>query len=598
MTTKPGDAGRRNKCKRLLIKDLLKIFENYEPSKFLIWEIVRTLHPAHTAALLFILENIARSYKTDTLTTVTDRRDEKPNDLNASGRIENESNTTLIGNVRLTEIDENTTVAEHGIVLCSIKPTLCLKPCEYDYRILPDINDSNDVTASHDKLGNLTVFGLIKIMQSARDYETCNVHERIVMHNLRTKQYTQFSQNVLYLLFPEHMQQSRYSAPSTILINGNGNENGMHVKYMQYYESFYTSTATATHDSRTFRYANRPRAARVYGKSSISSGTDKLYVQPRYAGYNIVVNATNHSTRTYNRHGELLQSVLYQKRFPQHATFEAVLMPADERGEPRSWRYVRHTENGGSNAPVNRTGIATCQNFILFVVDVFRIRNRLLIDEPFSKRIQYARLLKCENVRVADTRTGIKGVELWDAMERQHYINPVLDCFAPINGVFLRHDDDKPSARSRQYIFSSNVIYSFQKNITTRMLGDCSLRLALDSYFSPDMAERCTVVPVYAHDDQFYYTCAFDRDEFTFVHDVRLDRVCDVWRTKLRYKTNAIYVRDALIVPMGIALLRVYHNTNTNFRRIDRDSRRTIVSYETKITTSIHDVPYEPVSWF
>jgi len=51
-----------------LLKHLHDIFDNYQPSKVLVWEIVRTMHPVHCAALLFILENVIKSNKAETLT--------------------------------------------------------------------------------------------------------------------------------------------------------------------------------------------------------------------------------------------------------------------------------------------------------------------------------------------------------------------------------------------------------------------------------------------------------------------------------------------------------------------------------------------------
>lgn len=593
-----------NFAKRLLIKDLLKVFDNYESSKCLLWEIVRTFHPIHTAALLFCMENITKSYKSSTLSVKTEPSLRSTNNLNH--RDEN-------NDVRLMEIDESTTTAQRGVVLCCTRPTLRLKRCERDYVNLPSFKDMTDVTAGRDRFNNLTIFGLIRMLQNpttttmANDYNddknNCTVYERIVMHNLRTRAYTQFSQNLLHQLLPEHMQQSRHEASSInkrMMASNDSEEIGMHVKFLQFYESFYNDGASLQREARTFRQLNRPRPALVYEKPS---NMHDYCVQPRYVGYNVVINAAKTNTRTYNRYGELLHSVLYQKRFPMHATFEAMLVPLDESGRPRSWRYARSHRNNGdgstSRTTSNVMGIMTCQNFALYVVDVFRVRDKLLINEPFHRRVGYARLLECENVHVCDTRAGDdRGHALWDALERGHNEPTTLDPFAPINGVVLRGKNDTALCRSRQYVFSSNVIYNFQKNALTRVSGDCSMRLALDAYFSPDMAELCTVVTIYAHDDQFYYVCRFDRNLFTFVHDVCLDRVCDVWRTRLRYTKDKVYVQDAKLMPMGMAFLRIYHNDNRDFKNVRHDSRRTIVAYESKITTSMYDVPFKRTRWF
>lgn len=586
-------------AKRLLIKDLLKIFDNYESSKCLLWEIVRTFHPIHTAALLFCMENITKSYKTNTLTIKTETPAQLTGNLN---------HLEKYNDVRLTEINEFTTLPQPGVVLCCMRPTLRLQQCERDYINLPNFKDMLNVTAERDQFGDLTIFGLIRMLQTRSttldDNETsCTVYERIVMHNLRTQMYTQFSQNILHHLLPEHMQQPRHEALSenNRTMTSDNNESCMHMKFIQFYESIYNVDMPIHQESRTFRQINRPRPVYIYEKPA---NLYDYYVQPRYVGYNVVINATKTNTRTYNRYGELLHSVLYQKKFPLHATFEAMLVPLDESGRPRSWRYSRSPNTRASilkpaSTVMGCSGIMTCQNFILYVVDVFRVRDKLLINEPFHKRIRYARLLECENVYVCNTCYGYdRGHVLWDTLERGHNDLVTLDPFAPINGIVLRGKNDIAVRKSKQYVFSSNVIYNFQKNALTQVSGDCSMRLALDSYFSPAMAEQCTVVTIYAHDDQFYYVCRFDRNLFTFVHDVCLDRVCDIWRTHLRYTKDKVYIRDAKLIPMGIAFLRIYHNDNRNFKNMRLDSRRTIIAYESKITTSIYDVPFKRTLWF
>lgn len=329
-----------NVAKRMLIEDLLKVFDNYESSKCLLWEIVRTFHPIHTAALLFCMENITKSYKSSTLRVKTEPSCQSTKDLN-------NRDDKIDDDVRLMEIDESTTRPQRGVVLCCTRPTLRLKRCERDYANLPNFRDTTDVTAGRDRFNNLTIFGLIRMMQNTNattafeDVASCTVYERIAMHNLRTRAYTQFSQNLLHQLLPEHMQQSRHEASSA---NGRmtesndggcSDESGMHVKFLQFYESLCNDGASLQREARTFRQLNRPRPTHVHEKPS---NMHDYYVQPRYVGYNVVINATKTNTRTYNRYGELLHSVLYQKRFPTHATFEAIIVPLDESGRPRSWR--------------------------------------------------------------------------------------------------------------------------------------------------------------------------------------------------------------------------------------------------------------------
>lgn len=114
------------------------------------------------------------------------------------------------------------------------------------------------------------------------------------------------------------------------------------------------------------------------------------------------------------------------------------------------------------------------------------------------------------------------------------------------------------------------------------------------------MSEICTVIIIYAHDDDYYNTCVYDRKKYKFIYEASMEKLTDHWREPLRYRNDPIYVHDAVIMPMGVAFLRVYHNYNDNYKNFNSKncSKRTILGYEHKLTISMYDVPYKSHCWF
>ncbi|KAE9522035.1 hypothetical protein AGLY_017555 [Aphis glycines] len=644
-------AGRRPGSVRLL-RDLHDIFDNYQSSKLLVWEIVRTVHPVHCAALLFVLENVIKNFKAKTL-TYTDTNDDGRNgdhgtrtDYWDSSRPPPAYDYHRSGVTNNNEDDDDDDdecydmlCETAGVVLCADRPTLSMKRCWRDYRILPEITDTAADTT--DVEGNLTILGLVKLMQDRNGDLSQNQHsevEVIVMHNLRTRDYAQFAKNVLHYLLPENMQRARYAVgsrgtKSDVLVD-TCREDGLPIRFLRFYESisncshrgngdgYYNdddddehknpaavaaaagnqqpkpdqdATAVTTRESRMFRTTYRPRPLDVF--ATPDGLENDYYVQPRYVGYHIVVNSTKTETRAYNRYGELMQNLLYRKKIDVHATFEAVLLPLDERGNQRSWRYVRNNDRSVTGC----AGILSAEHFTLTVVDVLRVNNTVLVDRPFRERMRYAKSLakNTDNMTVAKTCCGPDATRLWSQLQRRHHTG-AYDLFAPVNGVFMRLKTSPACTPAKQFMFSQSVVYDFQRDAFDRLYGPCSLNVPFQSFFPLEMSETCTVVVVYAHDNRYYYTCRYDRRKFTFVHDARLDRVCVDWRERLRYRNDPIYVEGATIMPMGVAFVRVYHNANPNHTAgcTPNRSKRCILGYEYKMTTSMYDVPYEPCSWF
>jgi len=609
-----------------LLKHLHDIFDNYQSSKVLVWEIVRTMHPVHCAALLFILENVIKSNKAETLTY--EKKEHKHDDelcttesLDSQTERYKYKSTYQCGDSGTDNSKKFPKEKYCTTVPCATRPTLRLQRCVRDLNILPKISDTEIETSDGD--GNLTIFGLVKIMQNDNKYDPSKYKhselEIVVMHNLRTRGYAQFANNILNNLLPEAMQRDRY----TVSARGtNGNlladtcrEDGLSVRFLQFYESiancnnnnndscYYNTgqkiqcdaTTMTTRESRTFRTMNRPRPIDAY--TAPENLESDYYVQPRYVGYNVVVNSTTTETRAYNRYGELLQNLLYKKQINAHVTFEAVLLPLDERGNQRSWRYVRTGDKTNSGCG----GILSAEHFVIIIVDVLRVNDVMLVDLPYKERMRYAQSLakNTDNVTVAKTCSGSNATHLSTLLERKHH-DDGFDMFSPINGIMYRKKTSVAKIPPVQYLFSQSVLYNFHKDKFDRIYGSCSLNVPFDSYFPLDMAETCTIVIVYAHDDDYYYTCVYDRVKFIFTHETLMDRTCDMWLKQIRYRNDLIYVSSAVIMPMGVAFMRVYHNYNQTHTLVGTDNRskRVILGYEFKLTTSMYDVPYESCSWF
>jgi len=212
-----------------LLKHLHDIFDNYQSSKVLVWEIVRTMHPVHCAALLFILENVIKSNKAETLTYDENKEHKHDNESCTTESLDSQTecykykSTYQYGRDSSTDNFKKSSNEQYRTTVpCATRPTLRLQRCVRDLNILPKISDTEIETS--DGYGNLTVFGLVKLMQNDNKYDPSKYKhselEIVVMHNLRTRGYAQFANNILNYLLPETIQRDRYTV-SARGTNGN-----------------------------------------------------------------------------------------------------------------------------------------------------------------------------------------------------------------------------------------------------------------------------------------------------------------------------------------------------------------------------------------
>lgn len=140
-----------------------------------------------------------------------------------------------------------------GLVLCNVQPTLRLQLCERDRLVMPAQLSVNVELAEHID-GRLTVFGLVKLMSSCRqmfiDYKRFSFQELEVLYNLRTKQYTQFSTNLLNHLLPCNMHKNRH----VVNTRSSTEDVDLPSNFLKFYNSFRDITSAASRDYHFFQY--------------------------------------------------------------------------------------------------------------------------------------------------------------------------------------------------------------------------------------------------------------------------------------------------------------------------------------------------------
>lgn len=518
----------------LLVTDLLRVFdENYVPSRTRVWEIVRTLHPVHCAALLYLLENVKKS------------RSAAPLRLPPSSPVEEEIEDT-----------------EEMVYETAVTPTLNMTRVAVTRQLIPFARDGDPyIYDPRDASGNLTVIGLLHVVRDGAR-EPLTLQERVALHNLRTYYYTQFVNNVRYFLLPDDMQANRNDF-------GTVDARSVTEKFLHYYHSL------AADGDKSFGYLN-PKSFRYVTRAPLRlidarpADPERDYiVQPLYQGYRVVINCNERETRCYNCYGELLHGFLYNVRFTVNGaasstngslTFEAMVLPVDRDGRTRSWRYGAARTDGK-------------KAYVVVVVDVFRIDHRLLVHLPFVERSAHIRSVGGAHVRLcADAG--------WDSLERSYYGR--ADLYDPVVGVVIRHKRSGVGDPPLAYRFNTTACYDFLTDSIHRLAGSVTLREFQRVHFNLDMVDRRTVCTVYAHDESRYYVCTFDRRRYQFVHCAVLDRLSDIARRRPKYASEPVYVVGARRMPMGVAFLRVYYT--------ERD--RAVVGFEHKLTASMYDVPY------
>lgn len=341
------------------------------------------------------------------------------------------------------------------------------------------------------------------------------------------------------------------------------------------------------------RYVIRPqnnRLQRPYdggngAAAAAASTSSKFIAQPLYCGYRLVIcTAGNHIpyTRCFNRHGSLIKSLLYDEKFNVPATFEAILMPVDGvTNELKNWRTFQLLGQNRTQRQRRRQ-----QNYAVIVVDVFCVNGKSLLHYPFRERVKFIGQINGDHVRaidnsLIDTHAACKNL------------------FSPCGGIVYRRADHHVFDPADEFRYPLTQTYRFSRNTCETMVGGFSLLpniLNYDLHICFEMADYRTVCMAYNDDEKFLYICRYHRKLFQFVHVGQIEKL-PYDSTEYQYPFETLYVINAKIPVKGVLYFRVYYNiesvANANVAvnsNTQEQSRFSIVGYESKLTTTRHDL--------
>lgn len=504
----------------LLVSDLQKMFTNYEPSKLKIWEIIRTYHPYHISALLFLLENLRSS-------------------LDES-----------IAQTDCINLDDHSYVFKKCII--NTKPTLNLDACTVMHSMLPE-NTKNYLQTHND--GQLTILGLLELISQYAKTDHLDKNEYIALFNMSTKNYKTFLYNFNSFLCPEEYQPNRNEMNESSTIN-------VVDKFLQYYRniSLDPQCMQAT-NIKALTFVPRKRTKIIF-TSQIDDAQDFI-VQPSYRGLRVIVNSfpistkleTKTTTRVYNIYGELVYNLMYNINLNVTAIFEALLIPIDNKSRCRSWHFWNYK-----------------QDFKIIAVDLFKIKNISYMHLPFNQRYQAL-------VELFKNHKTVSTTAITETVSNIIHQYESSDILSPISGVVFRHKTSKITDDIYEYKFNMSACYNFLTNHIVPISGSCSLLNYKTLHFSLSMSRFRTTVIAFSHTDKYIYTTRYDRSIHQFVPYLALERLPDT--PDPTYKSIRIYIHNSPVIVFGIAFIRIY------FDNIGR-----VIGFETKLTTSMYDIPF------
>lgn len=532
----------------LYASDVLKIFRFFEPSRQKLWEIVRMYNPIDFARLLYLLENIAKTDKRPAITLEDDA-------LIAicSYPCHDDDKTCNYMDFRLKVAENPDLLVERVTTKFDYYYAPICQP-EDDHRIYHSFDISIEQLMENIRSTTNHLDNTIKTMNcDVRITEHCltaEIFQKIIYHNLGTRQYSRFLTNIQHLLYNEHLQTNRNDINTTSSVLNKS----IVSKYFHFYRMMHFLNLTI--DSRQFRNLILPKAKRIYTTERLQM-CDYI-AQPLYQGFHCIVYATPTETKFYNRYGELLPNLGYNLRIETNCTFEAIILPVDRENVVRSWRYW-----------TNRN------SYVIYCTDIFRYENQILDHMTFEERLPLMEQIKGTQIR----HIPAKLYNDWTRIEKR--ASNTLDMFEPIVGIVFKLRSAKLNAQHLEYRFSVNICYDLLDDRIVRMdsLKNQNINRSAVA-MSLEMSAFRTVCLVYGHDTESLYMCEYDRQRHQFVHCAILKRIPDEL-TDLNYRTTSLFVLHAKIKPQGLLYLRVYYDRNYS-----------IIGYEQKITNCQFDVPY------
>ena len=505
--------------RKLLISQLLLFFNNYEPSKTKTLELLRSTDSGELARFVYLVE----------VTT-------KPKFVEYVNW-ENEKLFSINANAHQAYTISNELSNEH--LMFNPCPKIRLTRCELDRTTTSE--EPNFLKKQED----LDMTELLNSVKASTIFTTRPDIQRIFLNNLSSQLFGSFLKT-LTSLFADNLKDDRNQK---IL-----QKDTITSKLIEYLS--YLNYQTHNKTLRSFKNIMLPAHTLIHSKISTSS----VVIQPRLQGFRIVLDSSNKTIRCFNRHGELIKGLLYNFALRYNCTFEAILLPIDQLGVVRSWRYWS-----------GRAG------FVLYIADVFRFENTMLTSMPFQVRIEYA--AKFQNG--TNLKTFPNNLS-WDSLEELYSSN--IDMFSPLTGVIIRHKDALPQTVTYEHKFNlthcfdclMNQNVSLTENPPPTTVGVDNFRFL----FSLEMSEYKTVCIAYSHDEQNYYLCQFNRQFMDFEHSATMARSWTDTREP-KYSKEPIFVLNSKQLAKGFLFLRVFFNKKP----------KEVVGYEVKPTTGKFDVP-------
>lgn len=495
--------------------DLLLLHNDFEPSKIRLWEFVRRFNPLHVSAYLYMLENVTRTVKAEPIMP----------DLESLVQ-----DNMLNRDIRLRPMP---------------RPHLNLARGEYDgqsgYATSVGILSryGEHVGGADSTVNTLEILALLKQQRQDTVPESDRLL-RIALHNIGTKHYAMLRRYLEHLLFSDNLQEERENPQSTrsVVLN-----------YLRYYKMFALRERQVI-DPRKFRYFIVPRPSRVYDRPP----TDNL-CQSFYCGMHVVVNSSSaHEIRCFNRHGELMHMLTHRDKFNHSATFEAVLLPIDDRGRLRSWHYWDY-----------RSG------YRLIITDIYRFENQLLTDVPFVERLKYRDRLRGPYSQLAEIRSWADAT----AESRDDTL------YSYVSGIMVRDRNAFPNEPPQAYKFPIRCAFDlYNQRLVDLTTANVNAQRDYAYHFMLETAENRTICLMYAHTDSEFYMCEYNDMIHQFEHACTLQRMPYDVKSPVYRGSENILVLNAKSRPMGVCYIRVYY-----------DRHGDVYGYEAKLTVSKYDMP-------
>lgn len=513
---------------------MVPLFYNYESSKYKTVFLIRSFRNEDWKVLLYILERLKLKHSKFVSIPYT-----LPTDT---------------GNIKLKFIN--------------IIPLNLLRAITFNYKIEMS-NQKN-----YEYINNsLSIIGLVKRIKQ-EDFVTSDPK----ITNLTTQQAKRlliFTQSI----FPDWLMSDRSSSTKSIEIY---EQFSLYTKFMNYEHIEVSSTIG--------RPIILPKAEIIYEKPlNVES---KYIIQPKYIGIHCILINNHGKTVLYNRYAELFKKI-NSDLIPRDIVIECIILPTID-NELFSWR-------------VNST------TYKIIVLDIIKIKNEVFYNLQYNERISKFKEIECPlfikptpiswDDMQTQLYTSIGGIVLRD--RTQLIFNKKLLCFNFPATQYYRFDKDYCgnllNTKTVFEIYDNELLVATLPVISKETQDSCikfnltikeklfnyKTLMTKNGYDTNDiqthieMSNYKTVLMVYGSDEHSLYYCKFDCKHLQFKHVGTIPN----YNSELKFEKVNIFVIGNKVLVKGVALLRVYFNID-----------KSIIGYETKITTSKYDVPiYSPL---